>query len=423
MKRARGEGRLFRPSYKGKDGRVRRSRVWWLQFTDPSRPKGRQQVRESSQSTRRTEAARLLQRRLELIRQGRPAGPDVDRVTLGELLDGLVTEYQVNARRSLLRVQQVIAHLVTFFDRGFLVRALREDRIEAYVARRQKDGAKNATINRELAVLKRALRLGERSERVVRRPHIAMLEENNRRKGFFEPEEFGALLANLPEDLCPLARIAYITGWRVPSELRRLQWRHVDFAVGLLRIEDSKNREARQFPFTPELRSILEAQRARTTAMEEATGQIIPWVFWRRKGPGVGREGQPVGLFRRAWITACRKAGIPGKIPHDFRRTAVRNLERAGVPRSAAMAMVGHKTEAIYRRYAIVDEAMLREGAEKLARLHEAQQAAIASGKVVPFPAQGQVKGKSTGEGAANLVAWDGIEPPTRGFSVRCSTN
>src|SRR5437762_10692834 len=53
--------------------------------------------------------------------------------------------------------------------------------------------------------------------------------------------------------------------------------------------------------------------------------------------------------------------------PVRLRRTAVRNLERAGVPRSTAMAMVGHRTEAIYRRYAIVDEVMLREGAAKLA--------------------------------------------------------
>jgi len=60
---------------------------------------------------------------------------------------------------------------------------------------------------------------------------------------------------------------------------------------------------------------------------------------------------------------------VPGRIPHDFRRTAVRNLERAVVPRSTAMAMVGHKTEAIYRRYAIVDEVMLKEAAVKLAAL------------------------------------------------------
>jgi integrase len=81
---------------------------------------------------------------------------------------------------------------------------------------------------------------------------------------------------------------------------------------------------------------------------------------WRYRGP--------LHSFRKAWKTACRNAGLAGRIPHDFRRTAVRNLERAGVPRSTAMKMVGHKTESIYRRYAIVDEAMLREGAEKLAR-------------------------------------------------------
>ena len=77
---------------------------------------------------------------------------------------------------------------------------------------------------------------------------------------------------------------------------------------------------------------------------------------------------QPIRYFRRAWLTACKAAGAPHRIPHDFRRTAVRNLERAGVPRSATMKMVGHKTEAMYRRYAIADESMLREGAPKTCR-------------------------------------------------------
>jgi hypothetical protein len=58
----------------------------------------------------------------------------------------------------------------------------------------------------------------------------------------------------------------------------------------------------------------------------------------------------------------------PGRILHDFRRTAVRNLERAGVPRSAAMVMVGHKTESIDRRYAIVDAGVLRHAAAKIDR-------------------------------------------------------
>jgi len=78
------------------------------------------------------------------------------------------------------------------------------------------------------------------------------------------------------------------------------------------------------------------------------------------------RDGERIKNLRKAWDTACKAAGCPGRIPHDFRRTAVRNLERAGVPRSAAMAMVGHKTEAIYRRYAIVDTGVLREAATKI---------------------------------------------------------
>lgn len=111
---------------------------------------------------------------------------------------------------------------------------------------------------------------------------------------------------------------------------------------------------------TPELRARLEAQKAATEPLELQSDRIIPWVFHRR--------GTPIKEFKTAWTNACEKAGLAGRIPHDFRRTAVRNLERAGVPRSVAMKMVGHKTEAIYRRYAIVDETMLREAAEKLAR-------------------------------------------------------
>ncbi len=113
------------------------------------------------------------------------------------------------------------------------------------------------------------------------------------------------------------------------------------------------------------LREILEHQRARTVALQQAPGQILPWIFHR--------DGKPIKSFRRARLTACKRAGVPGRIPHDFRRTAARNLERAGVPRLTAMKMIGHKTESIYRRYAIVDEAMLREGAEKLSAFHGAE--------------------------------------------------
>ena len=97
-------------------------------------------------------------------------------------------------------------------------------------------------------------------------------------------------------------------------------------------------------------------------SLQLATGQLIPWVFHR--------DGKPIKDYYGGWDEACRLAGYPDRVAHDLRRTAVRNLERAGVPRSAAMKMTGHKTESVYRRYAIVDEAMLRESAEKLAAFH-----------------------------------------------------
>ena len=88
-------------------------------------------------------------------------------------------------------------------------------------------------------------------------------------------------------------------------------------------------------------------------------GMLCPWLFFRGRG-------KPVKSLARAWRTACRLAGAPDRVPHDFRRTAVRNLERAGVPRKVAMLIVGHRTEAMYRRYDIVTESDLHAAAVKL---------------------------------------------------------
>jgi len=118
------------------------------------------------------------------------------------------------------------------------------------------------------------------------------------------------------------------------------------------------------FPFAvlPDLADLLRRQWDATMQLQVETGRIVPWVFHR--------HGRPIKSFYGAWREACRKAGVPDRIPHDFRRTAVRNLERAGVPRSVAMKLTGHKTESVYRRYAIVSEADLSDGLKKLARLH-----------------------------------------------------
>jgi integrase len=144
-----------------------------------------------------------------------------------------------------------------------------------------------------------------------------------------------------------------------------LTWDRVDFTAGTVRLDarTTKNGEARTFPFAalPALRALLKEQRARTSCLVSASGKAVPWVFHR--------QGSRIKDFRDAWRTASARARLEGRIPHDLRRTAVRNLERAGVSRSVAMQLTGHKTEAVYRRYAIVAEADLREGVAKLAAL------------------------------------------------------
>ena len=212
-----------------------------------------------------------------------------------------------------------------------------------------------------METLRRAFNLGIQAGKLISKPYVPRLKENNVRTGFFELEQFQVLRRHLPDYLRPLATFAYITGWR-SGEIRSLQWWHVDFSEGQVVLEPgtTKNEEGRVFPFTQQLRALLEEQRESTQALQREQGRVIPWVFHR--------DGKKIGDYRKAWGNACRKAGIPGKIFHDFRRTAVRNLVRAGVPERVAMQMTGHKTRSVFDRYNIVSEGDLVETARRLDR-------------------------------------------------------
>ena len=220
------------------------------------------------------------------------------------------------------------------------------------MAGRLEQGAAKATANIEQAFLRRGFRLAAKAGKVATRPEMSMLHLDNARTGFFEVEQFEAVRRHLPDHLKPLAQVAYLTGWR-RGELLSRQWRHIDLKLGKLRLEvgETKNGKGREFPINalPELRAAIETQRARVSEIERSTGQIIAHVF-------VNPAGAPLVDFRNAWRTARRLAGAPGRLIHDFRRTAVRNLERAGVPRSTAMKLTGHLTDGVYSRYAIVDK-------------------------------------------------------------------
>jgi integrase len=184
------------------------------------------------------------------------------------------------------------------------------------------------------------------------------------RTGVFEREQIGRVLAHLSPATRPAVQFAYITGWRIPSEVLRLQWRHVDFEARVVRLDPhtTKNDEGRTFPFTDALERLLEAQKTEHDRLK-AEGLICPWVFNRSNRKVKGKR---ITTFIKAFKAACTKAGFPGRIPHDLRRTAVRNLVRAGIPERVAMQMTGHKTRSVFERYNIVSECDLIEAARKL---------------------------------------------------------
>lgn len=367
MKQQRGLGRIFQ-----------RGPIWYIQFSVRGT-----QYRESSESANHADAVRLLKQRIGEVAQGKPVGTKIEKTTLGDLTMMLENDYRANKRHS--NIKAAVAHLHGFFGADCRAVDLTSDRVTAYRAHRQEQTWNEhpvaaATINLELALLRRAFRLAVDAGKVAGSPKFEMLHVDNARKGFFERAEFQAVVSELPDYLKPLATAAYLTGWR-KSELLSREWRHVDFKHGWLRLDpgETKNGEGRMAPLMSELRAVLEAQRAWIGEIEKKIGAIIPWVFVRD-------DGSPIKGYRRAWRSACKRAGVSGRLLHDLRRTAVRNLERAGVSRSASMRMSGHLTETVYRRYAIVSESDLREAGDKLAALYAADREKPDAGpKVIPL--------------------------------------
>jgi integrase len=335
-KSMRGMGRIFK-----------RGPIYWIAYYHRGK-----EFRESSYSDSEKEARRLLKKRIGEAGTGRFRGVREERVTFEDLANSLLTDYQVNRRRSLRSARLSISHLRGFFG---LERAndITTDRVKAYAARRQQEGAANASINRELAGLKRMFSLAVQDGRLSTTPYIPTLEEDNARQGFIDHGAFLSLRANLSEYLRDPITFLYLSGWRV-GEMKALEWRDVDLAgkVVHLRPEISKNKDGRLLPLSGELFDTMDRARAQRRP-------DCPFVFHR--------DGEPIGDFRKAWSAACKAAGLLGPIlVHDLRRTAVRNMVRAGIADRVAMTLSGHKTRSVFDRYNIVSEADLAQATERL---------------------------------------------------------
>lgn len=237
--------------------------------------------------------------------------------------------------------------------------------VDGFVADRMKAGASNGEINRELAIVKRAFALATRARKVHTRPFVEMLPEAPPRARFFEHGDFERVCGLLPPEIAALARFCYITGWRWKSAVRPLTWAQINMAADTITIDAGKTKggEPRIFVMTSERRKLLKTRRVATDALELRTGKPCALVFHR--------NGEPLVSFYGTWRAASTAAKVPGRLLHDLRRTAIRNLVRAGVSESVAMKMCGHKTRAIFDRYNVSSEKDLHAAAALLSAHHK----------------------------------------------------
>ena len=395
---------------------------YWMKYYVEGRP-----IQTSTKTCDYAQAKSILKQREGEVATGLYQGPKTDRIKFEDLAGLLEQDYKLNRRKTSKRVHEFMLHLKPYFRK---VRASRISTmmIKTYIVKRQDEGAANATINRELGCLKRMFRLGyqQTPQLVVRVPHIPQLKEHNIRSGFFEHEDFLSLRGALPDYAQVAVTLAYYSGMRM-GEVCSLQWGQVNWTEAklYLRSEDTKTSTPRVLYLTEDLQQVLRVWKARC----EKKWPLCPWICHRG-----GIRLQSLKHSRRM---ACEAVGLggmvqdhtkgrkvwQGRIPHDFRRTAVRNMVRAGVPEKVAMAISGHKTRSIFDRYNIVDERDLEKAARSLSAYFSEQKKVTLA--VTLKDLEGQYKGLANHQvvekSAHILELARGIEPPTCGLQNRCS--
>jgi integrase len=361
--KVRGDGRVFL-----------RGSTWWVQFYVDGR-----QMRESSKTTDQKKAEKYLRGRLKEVHAHEldPSKPFVSRHdklrTIADLMDALKTDFEIRGKGSQQNLSNIARTRADFGDTR--AASLTGEQIDTYIEARLGQGAAKASINRVTQLLTQAYKLAG-----LPAPRIRKLsEKGNARQGFFSEPEIRRVIANLPAELQDFTLFGWLTGMR-KGEIASLAWEDVDGDVIRLRAENAKNGEARMIPLEGELDELIERRRGARQVEVDGIVTMCSLIFHR--------DSLAVSEFRKSWATACCSAGVGklvcpkclgavtekrncasckktwkrerltyvGRLFHDLRRSACRNMLGAGVPQSIAMKISGHKTDSMFRRYAISDE-------------------------------------------------------------------
>ena len=362
-------GRIYQR--KQRDGSV--GGPWWLDYYT----KDGRRIRESAETTDKKKARDLLKDKEGKVVRGEPI--ITGRATYEEVRDALIAHYKSTGERDVPEVLPRLAHLDRHFT-GWKADAITSKVIADYIVKRQGEETvspvqkirkrpSNGTINRELGVLGRMLRLAVEHGRLVRVPIIHKPQEAAPRSGFLEPAQYAAIEARLPEDLQVATALAYDLAWRT-QEVLTLELRQVDLDAACIRLDvgSTKTGAGRVVYVRPALVERLQRHVERVKALARERGQVARALFPHFPQPYVAKRlvGTPRRDFRKAWASAAVAAGYPGALRHDMRRSGVRNMVNAGVPERVAMQVSGHKTRAVFDRYHIVSPEDLKSAAAKL---------------------------------------------------------
>ncbi|MBZ5497668.1 MAG: site-specific integrase [Acidobacteriia bacterium] len=362
------------------------SRFWWCAYMLHG-----VQERETTNEAEENKAKKYLRDRLKQVHADeigarKFVGPSAEKVTVNELLDDLEANFkirdkfrpQVKSRFKFMRgdIGELQAKSLTERDIDRWIERLKntcnrlhhipEERRPLHHCNEKCKRLAPATINQYTQLLGQALTHGRRKIGEV--PKITKLKVDNARQGFFEYGEFLDVLRFLPEELRDYTHFDYLCGWR-KGEVSNLQWTMIDYDARLLKLPGcfSKNGKPRKIPLRGELWEIIKRRwQQRKLQMPSGETFLVPYVFYRKHGRGIPGAWFKIGEFRKAWKRACQDAKVPDKIFHDFRRTAARNLVRAGVSEKVAMLITGHRSRSVFDRYNITSDDDLIDAVEKV---------------------------------------------------------
>ena len=348
MRRKIPTGSVYQSSYRGRDGKRHKSTTWFLKYYVNGKP-----LRESTGTENRNEAIRILRQKMAKSARYSEYSEQLERVLVDQLLDLVIEDYRFNQRSTTydagLRVDK---HLRPFFAQKKAVEVT-SPIIKKYTSARSKE-AESATVNKELAYLRRAFRLGLQHEPslVEKVPYIRMLPVDNARTGMVDHEQYRALRDSLPSYARIALVVAYHTGAR-KGEIQKIRLDKIDFRANRIELpgKTTKNRAARFLPIYGDMQAELDM------AISIADGNCAFLVQ---------DKGRRIADWEKSWKTACAVAKIDNALFHDLRRTALTNMIETGFSEKEAMEISGHKTRYVFDRYHIVSQRRLKQLGERM---------------------------------------------------------